>query len=371
MRFTFVLPHASWTGGVRVIGIYGEGLARRGHEVFMLSQPTPRPPLRRRAKHLLRTGRWPRPPLSRPDLLERGGVEHRVADVRGPVADTDLPDADVVVATWWETAPWVADLDPRKGAKAYFIQDYGANGGQPLDKVAPTWRLPMHRISISNWLIDLVRSHAGDVPVAYVPNSVEVGQFHAAPRGKQARPTVGFMYSTREQKGCDLAIEAIRRARRRLDSLHVHAFGPDDPDPELPLPDGTDYIVRASEDALRGVYSSCDAWLFTSRLEGFGLPILEAMACRTPVIATPAGAAPDLVTPDAGVLVDDFDPDSIARGIEHIARMSADDWGRLSETAHGRATGYTWEDAVDRFEAALLAAADGRAGSETGEKHAA
>lgn len=47
----------------------------------------------------------------------------------------------------------------------------------------------------------------------------------------------------------------------------------------LPLPPGTEYNKEPRQDQLKEFYRKCDAWLFSSSSEGFGLPILEAMAC--------------------------------------------------------------------------------------------
>jgi glycosyltransferase involved in cell wall biosynthesis len=94
-------------------------------------------------------------------------------------------------------------------------------------------------------------------------------------------------------------------------------------------------------------------WLLASRSEGFGLPILEAMACRTPVIATPTGAAPELISPGGGAIVPMDDPAAMAKQIERIVRLPEDQWRAMSEIAHQTATRYTWEDAANLFEAAL------------------
>jgi glycosyltransferase involved in cell wall biosynthesis len=94
-----------------------------------------------------------------------------------------------------------------------------------------------------------------------------------------------------------------------------------------------EYICRAPEDKLKEIYSQCDAWLFGTRIEGYGLPILEAMACRTPVIGTPAGAAPELLVDGAGVLVKPEDPEDMARAIEHICSLSDSDWRVMSDAA--------------------------------------
>ena len=94
-------------------------------------------------------------------------------------------------------------------------------------------------------------------------------------------------------------------------------------------------------------------WLFSSRSEGFGLPLLEAMACRTPVIATPAGAAPEVCAGGGGILVPIDDPADMARAIERVAGLPEAAWREMSDKAHATASRYTWDDATDRFEAAL------------------
>jgi glycosyltransferase involved in cell wall biosynthesis len=83
------------------------------------------------------------------------------------------------------------------------------------------------------------------------------------------------------------------------------------------------------------------------------LPILEAMACRTPVIGTPAGAAPDLLSQGGGIMVPMEDPHAMAQAIVDVCRMKEEEWKALSDRALETVTGYTWEDATDRFEAAL------------------
>jgi glycosyltransferase involved in cell wall biosynthesis len=189
--------------------------------------------------------------------------------------------------------------------------------------------------------------------VDLVPNAVDTEQFHAPPRGKQPSPTVGLMYSTTRFKGCDISLDAVRRAARNVAGLRLAAFGIDQPSPELPLPDGAAFFHQPSQTMLKDVYSRCDAWLFGSRTEGFGLPLLEAMACRTPVVATPAGAAPELLAEGGGVLVEPENPQDMADAIVRVCGLSAEAWRAMSDAAYSTATRYTWDDATDLFEAAL------------------
>lgn len=357
MRITFVLPHAGLAGGIRVLAIYAKRLQQRGHHVTVISTRWTPPGRRARAWGRLRRLMQllhPHPERRRePSHFHGLNIEHVQIRESRPVTEADVPDGDVVVATWWETAAWVAGFSPHKGAKAYFVQDYGAHGGQPMEQVAATWLLPLHQIVISKWLMRLIEEHCGKSEADYVPNAVDLKQFCATPRSKQRRPTVGFLYNTAPQKGCDTILKAIELASRNVAELHVVSYGPGRPVPQLPLPAGSDFWSFAPDDKLKEIYSACDAWLFGSRLEGFGLPILEAMACRTPVIATPAGAAPELVGEGGGLLVKADDACDMARAIEQVVSMPESTWRTMSDAAFATASRYTWDDATDLFEAAL------------------
>lgn len=353
MRITFVIPRADTSGGVRVVSIYARRLADRGHEVVVVSRPHRRPTLRERLRHAI--SRRPLPYAARPapSLLDGMGLDHRVIDRHRPITAADVPDADVVIATWWETAEWVAEYPASKGAKAYFLQHYEAHDNIPADRVDATWRLPMHKIVIANWLADLAKDRFGDAGYSLVPNSVDLQQFHAPPREKQQTPTLGLMYSHVPFKGCDISLKALELAGREISNLKLVAFGNRAPTEQLPLPPGATFVLQPAQDRIREIYAQADAWLFASRSEGFGLPILEAMACRTPVIATPAGAAPELLSRGGGILVPPEDPAAMAKAIWQIAQLDNPAWQRLSDSAYETAASYSWDDATTRFESAL------------------
>ncbi|HYO11368.1 MAG TPA: glycosyltransferase family 4 protein [Tepidisphaeraceae bacterium] len=355
MRVTFVLNHVNLNGGIRVVAIYAEQLKKRGHEVVVVARPRPVPSLKDRVKSVVKGKGWPINPNTLPDHFDNVDVDLRVIESRRPIEDRDVPDADVVIATWWETAEWVNGLSPAKGAKAYFVQDFGANEGQPIDKLAETWRLPMHQIVISHYIRDLVDEQVPGTGAAmsYVPNSVDLEQFRSPPRGKQPTPVVGTIFSQSRFKGADIAIAACEIARKKLPDLKLIGFGLHDKSRDQPLPDWMTFRSRIPDAELKHIYAGCDAWLFPPRKEGYGLPILEAMACRTPVIATPAGAAPELIARGGGFIVPHEDPASMARQIVQVCSLADSEWRRLSDSAFATVTGYSWADATNRFEAAL------------------
>jgi glycosyltransferase involved in cell wall biosynthesis len=356
MRVTFVLPNVNLRGGVRVVATYAERLLQRGHHVTIAYGHRQPLSLRHRMKSFLRGRGWPSANLDDATFLRSFRGEHRFVERWSPVDERHVPEADAIVATWWETAEWVAKLSPGKGAKAYFIQDHEIFPGQPVDRVRATYRLPMHKIAVSQWLIDIMADEYNDTEVSRVANGVDTELFHATPREKQTVPTVGVLYTAVPRKGCDLAFQAVEIARKGIPGLRMVSFGSKPPTLECPLPRGTSFVLKPPQDRIREIYASCDAWLFPSRHEGFGLPILEAMSCRTPVIGAPAGAAPEILNQGGGVLIKPENPDGMAEAILKMHRMNQQEWSRLSEEAFSIAQQYTWRHSVDLFEQALLRA---------------
>jgi len=247
-------------------------------------------------------------------------------------------------------------LPPSKGVKMYFLQGYEAFDYMPVERVERTWTFPMRKIVVSRWLADIASKRFGDKNVFLVPNGVDREQFFADPRGKQKRLTIGVVYSDMRIKGLDVAFAALDTVRREEPDLRFVAFGNSPPSRHLPLPSYAEYFCKPPQDRLRDLYAMCDAWLFPSREEGFGLPVLEAMACRTPVIAAPAGAAPELLAEGGGILLPECDAGRMAKAIIQIRDMADTEWRELSERAYRIARSYSWESAGERFENALLTA---------------
>jgi len=355
MRITFVCSVADLTGGFRMIAGYAKRLRDRGHDVLVVSCPPRAPTVREVVRALYRRRPLAFLPRSAATHLDGTGVAHKVLDHRGPPQPRDLRDADVVVATWWETAEWVSALPPEKGVHVHFIQDHETWGGPP-QRVDASCRLPMPKITSSLWLQRLLVNQFAQGDVTHIPNAIDTGTFNAPPRGKQPVPTVGFTYTPFTPKGCDVIAGAIQLARKVRRELRVVSFGTSKPTPELPLPAPVDFHLRAPDAMLRELYAGCDAWLFGSRKEGFGLPTLEALACRTPVIATRAGAAPELLQDGGGMLVALEDAGAMADAIVEMCAMSDGDWRAMSDLAHAAARRHSWDEATDTFEAVLVRA---------------
>jgi len=95
---------------------------------------------------------------------------------------------------------------------------------------------------------------------------------------------------------------------------------------------------RVSDEELAALYRGARCLVYPSLYEGFGLPVLEAMACGTPVV-TSRGGATEEVAGDAAVLVDPLDVDAIAAGItEALARGE-----ELRAKGLERAKAFSWD----------------------------
>jgi glycosyltransferase involved in cell wall biosynthesis len=98
-------------------------------------------------------------------------------------------------------------------------------------------------------------------------------------------------------------------------------------------------FVEPDEQAL--CYNAADLFVYPSLYEGFGLPVLEAMACGTPVVSSNAASLPEVVG-DAGALVDPHDHRKLAEAMGHVLN-DIHLRERFREAGLLRARGFTWE----------------------------
>lgn len=110
---------------------------------------------------------------------------------------------------------------------------------------------------------------------------------------------------------------------------------------ELDLRDRVHFTGYVPDEDLPGLYSGADLFVFLSKYEGFGLPVLEAMACGVPVLASNVSSLPEVVG-DAGVLIP---PDDVQCAAHEILRIISDKDLRSQMRTKGldRASGFTPE----------------------------
>ncbi len=109
----------------------------------------------------------------------------------------------------------------------------------------------------------------------------------------------------------------------------------------LQLREAVHFIGLVQEEDLPALYCGADLFVFPSLLEGFGLPVIEAMACGTPVVTSTSSSLPE-VAGEAAILVDPYDPAAIAAAMRRVLdnRALADD---LRARGLARARQFSWE----------------------------
>jgi len=337
VRITFLVPGRGLAGGIKVMGEYAGRLHGRGHEVTVL--------YRRPAGALGRLRQWWASRRA-PDALDESGCD--LVGVRAFRPDL-VPDGDVLLATGLETVRAASALGAEKGCLVDLVQTIVPMEEAPA-AAGEVLALPARRVAVSDYVADYLRDRFG-VEAAVVPNGVNHSRFYPPENRRRRQPaTVGMMYAAGPGKANEEGFEAIRRVRDTWPDVRLVVFGAQ---PPRGLPPRTEVFVRPKPSRLRSLYAGCDVWLAPSRTEGFGLPVLEAMACRAVPVAARAGGHPALVEDEvSGFLVPAGDVEAIAR---RIGLLVDDDslLRRMAEAAYQRSLQFDWEASTDRLEALL------------------
>jgi glycosyltransferase involved in cell wall biosynthesis len=167
--------------------------------------------------------------------------------------------------------------------------------------------------------------------IRVVPNGVDTV---FTPDGQRAEGDYVLAVATLEpRKNLGRAVEAARQAGVELRVVGARGWGDVDVD---------GWIGEVPDSELAALYRGAQCIVYPSLYEGFGLPVLEAMACGTPVV-TSRGTSMEEIAGGAAVLVDPLEVPSIAAGIEDaISRRE-----ELSPAGIARAREYTWGRAAD------------------------
>jgi glycosyltransferase involved in cell wall biosynthesis len=112
---------------------------------------------------------------------------------------------------------------------------------------------------------------------------------------------------------------------------------------ELGLKDRVIFTDFVPEEDKPGLFAGAKAFVLPSFWEGFGLDILNAMACGVPVVASDVGSIPEVVG-DAGILVDPKNVDSIAKGIKRVLSMTKLEYNSIVEKGLVQAKKFSWEE---------------------------
>ncbi len=358
MKITFLLPRSGHQpiGGFKVVYEYANALVGRGHEVTVIHAP---PSLPDDATGTVRILGLLLKYCSRM-LGFKGGfrpegwfrIDPRVRMKWTPTLHPRwIPDADIVIASAWQTAEWLAGYAAGKGRKFYLIQGLESCYAGALERrVMASWRLPLKKIVISRWLQRIAEEMNEEA--LYIPNGLDFTAFELDNPVRMRDPHhVVMLYHDKEFKGSRDGLAALSLARGCDPALTATLFGvPDVPDG---LPSWITYEQLPKQVRLRQIYNEAALFVGSSWVEGWGLTAAEAAQCGAALCLTDIGGYREFATPDVTALM--TPPRDCEALAANILRLIRDDElrVRLAVTAHKAIHRFTWARAVDLLEQSI------------------
>jgi len=158
-----------------------------------------------------------------------------------------------------------------------------------------------------------------------------------------------YVGNQKPHKNVSLLIEAYQQLRGKIEHQLV-IVGQEDRLFQKGLKgkklEGVIFVGEVSDELLPHFYSGADIFVSPSLYEGFGLPIIEAFACKTPVVAIKTPSINEIMG-NAGLIVDAGSTDKLANAIHEV--LSNDDLrNSLVEKGIARVKMFSWEETVDR-----------------------
>lgn len=182
--------------------------------------------------------------------------------------------------------------------------------------------------------------------ITVVYDGVDHDRFKPADENKTYESLrIGYLGGMSEHKNLERLIEAFDRLDTEKDvKLVLGGFGPDIEKLKSKASEkesDIEFKGKIDEEKLPEFYQSLDLFVFPSLLEGFGLPVLEAMACKIPVAISNGSSIPE-VAGDAGVY---FDPQDTEDMTESISKLVEDESFRREKSVQSleRAQTFSWE----------------------------
>lgn len=203
------------------------------------------------------------------------------------------------------------------------------------------------------WHDALKREYAKESVIAY--NGLDSSDFEPLPERKSTVATVLFVGGLEPRKGLDDLVRAMKLVETRVRHARLivvakagfrgtdHWRAYESLARSLGLANKIDFRESVDQETLLGLYSDCDVLALPSRNEGWGLVLMEAMACGKPVVATRVGGIPELVDNGTeGILVEAGDVKGLAESITNLLN-DPELRARMGRAGKRRVKDFSWD----------------------------
>jgi glycosyltransferase involved in cell wall biosynthesis len=197
------------------------------------------------------------------------------------------------------------------------------------------------------------------IQTSYIPNGVNLNQIPPIHLPQENEPFILSIGRFNKVKGFDLLFESFTILARRRQNLRLVVFGEGCGISPLisqslakELKGRVTLISTGSDEKKKwDLLQRCILYVCPSRMEGFGIAVLEAMACAKPVVAFAVGGSTDLVeNKKNGLLVPPYDTKAMAEAIDQILNNS-EQAKDMADESRNRATRFDWPIILDQYRA--------------------
>jgi L-malate glycosyltransferase len=239
---------------------------------------------------------------------------------------------DVILAHGYHAAYAAAQIKEKHGV-SYAYQEHSTlvlEGQIPkphLQMFLPALAGTTHISSVSSSLAQVMQPHTTKT-VHLMPNAVDTSRFQLKNKLQNSVSTFLNVGDLIERRAPDVSLRALAELKKLLphQELRLEMIGTGHLLPELQALSrqlGVEEQVvfhglKSNHKVADMLAQKADALLLTSRLETFGVVLIEAMACGLPVVSTRSGGPQDIVTPQTGLLADVDDVQGIAAAMQKM-----------------------------------------------------
>jgi glycosyltransferase involved in cell wall biosynthesis len=337
MKIAFILPGNGRSGGIKCTVKVANGLLRRGHDVRILVRKIPKDPRSLLRKLWLMTrykngSDWL-------DLFK--GTVHKFDNIE----KCDFESNEIVVASGWWAATQLRRLSNNGIIKVHHVRAVMKDA----DQMKSAWSENVPKIVVASYLEDVIKQTCGQNIYEVIPDGIDESEFYPS-MPEQKRDGVGTIFGWGYHKDPKTVIGVLNRLRTNRPRTPLRVFSMHRKPREI----SREIFHRLpSLEKTRDIYSLSQVWFLGSCSEGFGLPVLEAMACGCAVVSTNCGGPQDIIKDgENGFLVNVGDVEQI---VDKINQLLDDEELRRRFVTNSKETlkKFSWENSIHKLENAL------------------
>jgi glycosyltransferase involved in cell wall biosynthesis len=342
MDIVFILPSRFISGGVLCTAAIANNMLERGHRVRILYRKPPYT-LRNFYKFVADI------------LIHRHGYDG-LKTFKGEInsfrniGDTLFNSKEIIVGAGMWASAQLASIETFSNPKLQYI--HGQHIGETVEDANLTMlalRSKMPKVVVASYLKPFVESFGGGEVMNIIHNAIDQDKFYSSV-DESERNGIGTIYSGHPSKDPQSILSIIEKISKLDPNLPIRIFSPDRKPKQLKR---CMYWRLPPLDKARDIYSRSLVWIIASKSEGFSVPVLEAMACGSAVVATDCGGTRDSIQDgENGFLVEVGNVEQI---LDRVLLLLKDEniRRRIQTRAQESIKRFNWNDSASKLEDVL------------------